>query len=141
MAEAATTSIPVKPSVGKVISFQDGVVVFNPTGTRYQFRLSGSFSGSLDTPVKCTIRVKARKVYTVPSGGSFVAPIYGPPRIVQGMVRKADSRSLIVQAGTCAFHVELPSEDSGIDLDDGPIFTGRLVNVVCEPGARVEFIK
>jgi hypothetical protein len=139
MAEAVTTSATIKPSVGKVISSQDGIVVFQPTGTRYEFRLAGSFKGTLNSPVKCTVRVKARKVYTVPSGGSFVAPIYGPPRIVQGQVRKADSRSLIVQAGSCSFHVELPHEESGIDLDDGPIFTGRLVNVVCEPGARVEF--
>ena len=139
MAEAATTAAPVKPSVGKVISFQDGIAVFNPTGTRYEFRLAGSFNGKLNTPVKCTIRVTARKVYTVPSGGSFVTPIYGPPRIVQGQVRKADARSLVVQAGTCSFHVDLPAEESGIDLDDGPIFAGRLVNVVCEPGARVEF--
>lgn len=139
MAEAVTAPAAIKPSVGKVTAAQDGIVVFNPAGTRYEFRLAGAFTGTLNTPVKCTVRVKARKVYTVPSGGSFVAPIYGPPRIVQGMVRKADSRSLVVQAGTCSFHVELPVEESGIDLDDGPIYTGRLVNVVCEPGARVEF--
>jgi hypothetical protein len=137
---AEVSSAPaIKASVGKVTAVQDGIVVFSPAGTRYEFRLVGSFKGTLNTPVKCKLRVKARKVYTVPSGGSFVSPIYGPPRIVQGQVRSADNRSLVVQAAGCAFHVELPVEDSGIDLDDGPIYFGRLVNVVCEPGARVEF--
>ena len=137
---AEVTSAPaVKPSAGKVTASENGIVVFNPTGTRYEFRLAGSFGGQINAPVKCKFRVKARKVYTVPSGGSFVSPIYGPPRIVQGQVRTAESRSLVVQAAGCAFHVELPTDDSGIDLDDGPIFAGRLVNVVCEPGARVEF--
>jgi hypothetical protein len=137
---AEVSSAPaVKPSVGKVTAVENGIVVFNPTGTRYEFRLAGSFKGEPNTPVKCKIRVKARKVYTVPSGGSFVSPIYGPPRIVQGQVRSADNRTLVVQAAECSFHVELPAEESGIDLDDGPIYAGRLVNVVCEPGARVEF--
>ena len=124
---------------GKVIDAKNDLVVFVPTGMRYELLLSvASYSGPLNTPVRCAIHVKARKVYTVPSGGNYIVPIFGPPRIVQGLVRSADARSLVVQAG-CPIHVELPSAEHAIDLDDGPIYPGRMVNVVCEPGARAEF--
>lgn len=125
---------------GTVTSVRNGIVTFRPAGTRYELHLSSTWNGTLDKPVKCVIRVNARKVYTVPGGGNFITPIFGPPRIVQGMVRTADQRSLVLQAG-CPIHVELPAAENAIDLDDGPIFQGRTVNVVCEPGARAEFVE
>src|SRR5215472_6047938 len=126
-------------ATGKVTSAKDGLAVFNPAGTRYELQLVAKYDGPLNTPVKCTIRAKARKVYTVPSGGNYITPIFGPPRIVQGMVRAADQRLIVVQAGGCPFQIDLPAAESGIDLDDGPIYLGKMVNVVCEPGARAEF--
>ena len=138
MSEATTTTSPF--ATGKVTATKDGLVVFNPTGTRYELYLvAANFDGPLNTPVKCIIRAKARKVYTVPSGGNYITPIFGPPRIVQGLVRAADERTLVVQAG-CPIHIELPTVDSGIDLNDGPIYMGKMVNVVCEPGVRVELV-
>ena len=136
----STTPAATFTATGKVISAKDGVLVFNPSGTSYEWVLAEpTFAGPLNTPVKCVIRVTARKVYTVPSGGNFVSPIFGTPRIVQGLVRAGDAKSLVVHAG-CPFHVELPSADTGIDLSNGPIAVGRMVNVVCLPGARVEFV-
>ena len=135
------TTIPATfPSSGRVISFRDGVIVFNPAGTNYEMVLAApTFSGPLNTLLKCVIRVTARKVYTVPSGGNFVSPLFGTPRIVQGLVRAGDKSSLVVHAG-CPIHVELPSAESSIDLSNGAIAVGRMVNVVCLPGARVEFL-
>lgn len=124
---------------GKVTGIKDGVVVFNPTGTRYELHLVAKYDGALNTPVKCAIRAAARKVYTVPSGGNYITPIFGPPRIVQGMVRWADQRAIVVHAAGCPIYVDLPAAESGIDLDDGPIYLGKMVNVVCEPGVRAEF--
>lgn len=124
---------------GKILAVKDGIVVFNPSGTSYEMRLAApTFAGPLNTPLRGYVRVTARKVYTVPSGGNFVSPIFGPPRIVQGLVRRADSRSLVIHAG-CPIHVELPGPDSAIDLDRGPIIVGGMVNIVCLPGARMEF--
>ncbi|HSZ54530.1 MAG TPA: hypothetical protein VK797_02640 [Tepidisphaeraceae bacterium] len=127
-------------ATGKVTLVKDGLVVFTPTGTRYELHLVARYDGPLNTPVKCMIRAAARKVYTVPSGGNYITPIFGPPRIVQGLVRSADQRVVVVQAGGCPFHIDLPAADSGIDLDDGPIYLGKMVNVVCEPGVRAEFV-
>jgi hypothetical protein len=136
-----TSSDPstISAASGKVIAVKDGIIVFNPAGTRYELYLAvPNYTGPLNAPVKCLIRVTARKVYTVSTGGNFIAPIFGPPRIVQGRVRSGNERSLVVQAG-CPILVDLPVADSAIDLDDGPIQVGRMVNVTCLPGARAEF--
>lgn len=137
---SSSHALTIPTASGKVISVKDGLVVFNPAGTSYELHLAvPSYTGPLNTPVKCLIRITARKVYTVPSGGNFIAPIFGPPRIVQGLVRSGNERSLVVHA-SCPIYVELPTADSAIDLDDGPIWVGRMVNVVCLPGARAEFV-
>ena len=136
----AETTIAKPVALGKVLSTVDGTVVFNPAGTRYELRLAVSkYDGPIGKPVKAIIHASARKVYTVPSGGSYVTPIFGPPRIVQGIVRQADARSMVVHAAGCPIYIELPGAESAIDLDDGPIYPGKMVNVVCEPGASVEF--
>jgi hypothetical protein len=138
---AETTIAPKTTAAGKVIRTSDGVVVFNPAGTRYELHLGvARFDRALNKPVKATIRVTARKVYTVPSGGNYITPIFGQPRIIQGIVRTADARSMVVHAAGCPIVVDLPAAESAIDLDDGPIYLGKMVNVVCEPGARVEFV-
>jgi hypothetical protein len=138
------SKVPASPDVfiasGKVTGVKDGVVVFNPAGTNYELHLAiPTYAGPVNVPVRCYIRVAARKVYTVPSGGNFISPIFGPPRIVQGRVRWGDARRLVVHAG-CPIHVELPRNDNAIDLDEGAIEVGRMVNVACLPGASVEFV-
>ncbi len=137
---AELTSTTPLAAAGKVIRVNDNVAVFIPTGTNYELFLeTGGYNGPLNVPVRCIIRAKARKVYTVPSGGNFISPIFGPPRIVQGRVRAADVRMLVVHAAV-PFNVDLPAVESGIDLDDGPVTVGRMVNVVCEPGVWAEFL-
>ena len=81
----------------------------------------------------------ARKVMTVPSGGNFVVPIFGPPRIVQGRVRYLSADVLVVHAGT-NFVVQLPVSDSAFDLSSGPIAMGSMVNATVLPGATLEVV-
>jgi hypothetical protein len=138
------SKVPLAPeslmASGKVTRVEDGFVVFHPAGTNYELHLAlPIYAGPVNVPVRCYIRAAARKVYTVPSGGNFISPIFGPPRIVQGRVRWGDARRLVVHAG-CPIHIELPRNDDAIDLDEGAIEVGRMVNVVCLPGASVEFV-
>jgi len=134
----ATTAIAAK---GKVTSVKEGMVVFCPTDTNYELHLvTSKFDGPVGRPVKCVIRVVAKKVLTVPSGGNFIVPIFGPPRIVQGRVRAIEGNTIVVQAGAPVY-VELPWEESAIDQDEGPIAVGKMVNVLCQPGAKGEFEK
>jgi hypothetical protein len=131
------------PAKGKILATSENdkgrMVVFQPQGTNYELHLLSDepFSGELNKPVELTIRVQARKVYTVPSGGNFIVPIFGPARIIQGRVRYADDRLLVVHAGAPVI-VELPAADSAIDLNEGAIQVGRMVNVMVLPGASCE---
>jgi hypothetical protein len=130
-------------SRGKITSTAGGVLKFAPSNTNYVLHLSApDGTGPLNTLIEGAIRVNARKVYTVPSGGNFIAPIFGPPKTIQGRVRALDvnGRSMVVQAGT-PVHVELPAEASAVELANGPIAVGSLVNVVALPGATFELVK
>ncbi len=125
---------------GRVIRVDGQTVVFAPAGTSYELYLKtpqGDYTGPVNALVKGVIRGQARKVYTVPSGGNFTQPIQGPPRIVQGWVLDGDDQTLVVQAGA-TYIVTLPSLDSAIDLDEGPLAVNRMVNVTLFPGASFE---
>jgi hypothetical protein len=131
------------PSRGRVIEVSDDTVVFQPTGTNYQLYLRArdtKYAGPVDLPVECLIRASARKVWTVPSGGAFIAPIFGPPRIIQGRVKHLEGREMVVHAGT-PIVVELPAAESAIDPARGPVVEGALVNVTALPGATFELLE
>jgi hypothetical protein len=122
---------------GKVKGVQNGLVVFIPAGTTYELHLNGAYDGAIGELIDCFVRVKARKVYTVPSGGNFIVPIFGPPRIVQGRVRWGTDQRLVVHASIPVI-VDLPGDESAIDLDEGGIAVGKMVNAVLLPGASFE---
>ena len=139
--------MPINPhefaTPGKIIAVDgDDAVVFAPRGTSYELRLRTAtrYAGATNTPVEAVIRVVARKVWTVPSGGNFISPIQGPPRIVQGRVRAANERQLVVHGGA-AFVVDLPADDHAVDLPNGPITLGHMVNVTAMPGATIEIVE
>lgn len=130
------------PARGKITAIRGDVAVFNPANTNYELQLQvgKGFSAPLNTPVDVLIRVVARKVWTVPSGGNFVQPIFGPPRIIQGRVRHATDAELVVHAGT-TFVVTLHPTDTAIELPEGPISAlNNLVNVTALPGATLELL-
>jgi hypothetical protein len=124
---------------GKVTKVTGGTVVFAPTGTNYELHLvtGKDFPGPIGVPVEGWIKVHARKMLTVPSGGNFIAPIFGPPKTIQGRVKFVDDKNLVIHAGTNII-IELPGENSAIDLNDGQIAVGRMVNAIVFAGATFE---
>ena len=129
------------PARGKVIEIDGQHIVFHPANTTYRMHLGVAAGVTLprDVPVEAIIRVRARKVWTVPSGGLFVAPIFGPPKTIQGRVRYADEREVVLNAGVNVV-VELPNNDAAYDLARGPVEVGALVNVTALPGATIELV-
>jgi len=127
------------PATGKVIEVRDGLVVFQPAGSTYELHLTTAtpYTGPVNQQVEGYIRVKARKVYTVPSGGNFITPIQGPTRIIQGRVRYVDNTTLVLHAAAPVI-VELPGDDRQIELSEGQITTGKMANVLGFPGAAFE---
>lgn len=131
------------PARGKVIDIQEGKIVFNPTGMNYELHLAvvgGNYAGPSGVSIEGTIRVTARKLLTVPSGGNFIAPIFGTPRTIQGRVRHISDQAIVIHAGT-PIVVELPPNNSAFDLANGPIGVGSLVNISAMPGATFELFE
>jgi hypothetical protein len=129
------TTVTEMAATGKVTEVRDGLVVFAPAGTRYVLHLvCPGYVGPVNKPTQGIISVKARKIYTVPSGGLFVTPIFGPPRIIQGRIRALDEKSMVLHAGG-NITVEFPDDDAAFDLVNGPLAVGKLANVVAWPGA------
>ena len=90
--------------------------------------------------ISCFIRCNARKVWTMPSGGNFVTPIFGTPRIVQGRVRYLEENLAVIQAG-CPVIVTLPADGTAFDLLNGPLAATGLVNATLIPGTTIEVVK
>lgn len=127
---------------GKVTAVTDGGVVFAPKDSNYelQFVTAGRYDGPVNIPVSARLRATVRKLLTVPSGGAFVAPIFGPPKTIQGRVHHAEEGAIIVHAGV-TFVLELPAADHALDLNSGPIRAGMMVNAIVLPGATFELVQ
>ena len=128
------------PANGKVIAATNGMVVFSPENTTYEMQLE------IEGPTKNLkigvwmeghIIVNARKVLTVGSGGNFVAPIFGPPRKIQGRIRYIDEEQMVVQAGVPII-VKLPHDSACFELAHGQLAVGKMVNVDVLPGVVFE---
>jgi hypothetical protein len=130
------------PAAGRVLLTDADSLVFQPANSTYELKLivGSKYDGPLNQRIQCLIRVNARKVYTVPSGGNFISPIFGPPRIIQGRIKYLEETVMVLQAGT-SIVVELPHADSAFDLVNGPLAVGVLANVVALPGARIELVQ
>jgi hypothetical protein len=131
------------PARGKVLRVEGNIVVFNPAGTTYELHLANK-GPDLPAPsqyaVSAYIRCNARKLWTMPTGGNFVTPIFGPPKVVQGMVRYLEERLAVVQAGAPII-LTLPLEDTAYDLISGPVVPGNIINVTLLPGGTFELAK
>jgi len=127
---------------GKVSEVKEGGVVFVPADTNYALHLvtASQYTGPVQQTITATIRAKAKKLYTVPSGGGFISPLFGPPRTIQGRALHVEHGLVVIRAGAVVV-VELPAADDALDLQEGPIAVGSIVNVVAEPGATMEVVR
>jgi hypothetical protein len=132
----STTDFPAR---GKVILVEDSFVVFAPANTNYEIKLATArrFNGPVNAMIEASITASTRKLWTVSSGGNFIAPIFGPPRIIQGRIKFLDQTSMVVHGGVNVT-VKLPPLDSAYDLSAGALSLGTLVNAALLPGAELE---
>ncbi len=121
---------------GKVSRVDGQTVVFSPANSSYELHLASENAASIQTgkPIDLLIKGTARKVYSVSTGGLFVTPIIGTPKILQGKVKDIIDGWLTLNCGVLV-NVKLPTEAGAIELAGGQIQEGSLVNVVLFPGA------
>jgi hypothetical protein len=132
------------PARGKILRIENNLVVFNPAGTTYEMHLVNATGGDLPAPsmqaISCHIRAKARKIWTMASGGNFVTPIFGTPRVLQGRVRYLEEGLAVVHAGAPVI-LTLPADPTAFDLVNGPVIPGGLINATLVPGTTFEMVR
>lgn len=122
---------------GTVASSEAGRLVLNVDNTSYQLHLDCAAALKEGESAQGSVILKARKVWTVSAGGSFINPIFGSPRMIQGIVKAVDGKRLVVQAGTPVC-VELPDDRAAYDLKNGELVPGVMVNITTIGVARFE---
>jgi len=129
---------------GKVTAVRDGGVVFAPSGTNYELHLAVArpYTGPVNQLLTATVRAQARKIYTVPSGGGFISPLFGPPKTIQGRALFVEQNVVVIKAGSnLPIIVDLPANDDAVDLSEGQITVGNLLNAVAFPDAIFELVQ
>ena len=130
------------PARGKIVRIEGDFAVFIPANTNYELHLvypKGRAPTPSERQTSVVIRATARKVWTVPSGGNFVTPIFGPPKIAQGRIKDLSDRQMVLHAGVPIL-VTLPTADDAYDLQNGPLTVPSMVNCTLLPGATVEVV-
>ncbi|HYE61058.1 MAG TPA: hypothetical protein VD997_03600 [Phycisphaerales bacterium] len=86
---------------GELLGSTSSHIVFGVPNTSYQLHLVPT--SPISTPVGKrlvgTIRVQARRIDVVGTGGQFVEPVFGRPRRVQGTVVRVEGGAVVVDAG------------------------------------------
>ncbi|MDX2132285.1 MAG: hypothetical protein SFY69_09555 [Planctomycetota bacterium] len=113
------------------------MLVFGVPNTSYELHLrpGGEVPPAVGKRLIGVIRVEARRVDRVDTGGRFVEPVAGRPRRVQGRVVRMDGEALVVDAGV-PIHLLLcdarqgpadfePGAIVSCDVLDGATFTPR----------------
>jgi hypothetical protein len=119
---------------GELLSFgpSNAYIVMGVPNTSYQLHLVPT--APINTPVGKrligTIRLEARRVDAVGTGGQFVEPVFGRPRRVQGTVIAHVGGALVVDAGV-PIHAKLT--DARQKPEDFPI--GQMVGFDAVAGA------
>lgn len=136
--DMTTTTTSPLVAKGRVLKNEAGTLVFQPAGTTYELHLTPVGTvGEIGTLVTGTIRAKGRKLYTVPSGGLFVGPILGTPKTFQGRVREVGRDYVVIGCGV-PVRIDLPQDGGAVELANGGIKVGSLVNVIAFAGVTFE---
>ncbi|HEX7010784.1 MAG TPA: hypothetical protein VF184_12445 [Phycisphaeraceae bacterium] len=138
MSSSASAAAPAAlPTVtGRLADKSDDRIVLSLPGTDYRLHLvpRGSLEAQVGQRVTGVIRVKAKRVDVVPSGGRYIEPVFGRPRRVQGRVIGGD-----VQTNTLHVHAAAPVIAQLMPSQKAANFAvGQLVSFDVERGATFE---
>lgn len=73
----------------------DDIAVLSVPGTDYELHLAtnGRISSVLGKRIRGEIQARALRMHRCKTGGNFIEPVYGRPRIVQGTVLHVDGEN------------------------------------------------
>lgn len=120
----------------RFVRVQNDIAVFRVPGTDYELHLV--CRDPINTPpgrrVQGTIHARALRMHQSDTGGRFIEPVYGPPRIVQGSVIEADAQNnrLLMDLAVPVWVTLDPAQSAA------KIPPGAMLNFYVESGTRFE---
>jgi hypothetical protein len=100
-----------------------GYITFEVPNTNYVLHLRPT--GAIATPpgkrLLGTIRVEARRIDVVTTGGKFIEPVMGRPRRVQGTVVRAEGGAVVVDAGVPVHLVPTDPRQNASQFEPGTL--------------------
>jgi hypothetical protein len=86
---------------GNLISADAAQVVISIPNTNYQLHLVPTAPINLERGKRIlgTIKLEAKRIDTVGTGGEYIEPVYGRPRRVQGTVIRTQNGAVVIDAG------------------------------------------
>lgn len=87
------TDAPASLARGVLAERHEDHIIFAVPGTDYLIRLATALpvAGEVGKRIRGVIRVQARRIDEVMTGGRYVEPVYGRPRRIQGSVVAVDA--------------------------------------------------
>ena len=116
-----------------VLQHMDGdKIILAIPSTDYQIHLmcSGNTATQVGKRIQGVINIKALRMHKASAGGSFIEPIYGHPRVVQGRVLAVDvtANAVLLELAFPAWVTIEPSQTAGSWQ------TGDMLNFYVESG-------
>jgi hypothetical protein len=122
---------------GTIDSITDDAVVVRIAHSKYQLHLAAPANGhnlEAGQRVHGIVRGEALRMHPAQGGGKFIEPVWGPPRIVAGVVLEADEAARTVTVDAVAiFKLTVPAEQKW-----NVLAPGTLVNFYIKSGATLE---
>lgn len=118
---------------GVLLDVKPDRIVFGVPNTDYRLHLNlvAPLAAAPGTAVRGRIEVHARRIDVTRTGGHFIDPVYGRPRIIQGRVCETglEHQVMVVQSAI-PLHVRVrpPQQPSDFEI-------GSIVNFSVDPGA------
>ena len=121
---------------GVLESLNEGELVLAVPHTSYRLHLVPTWPVvEITTPpgkrIRGAIRARALRMHEARAGGRFVEPVWGQPRIVQGVVCGAEDNRLLVDVSVPVW-VTLGEGQDPADFEQG-----QMVNFYVESGASI----
>ena len=119
--------------LGPVVAGHHYNLVIEFPNTNYQLKLDASqmITADIGKRILGTIHATARRVDIVDSGGSYVEPVYGSPRRIQGRIIAIEGDAIVVDAG-----MPIHCTPSELEQTSGDFEVGQFVSFDALSGAN-----
>lgn len=119
---------------GTLLEKQSDRIVLGIHGTDYRLHLhvAAPIAASIGSSITGRIEAHARRIDVTRTGGHFIDPVYGRPRIIQGrVIETALEHPMMVVKAVVPLHIRVRPPQKPSDFE-----VGAIVNFSVDPGAQ-----